>query len=80
MVMGDSQWHGRIALGPLGGSDVVSDEPPDPNAAWGIEMRTVGGARATLGTTMPAHTKTATGIISLGDGRTSWGRVTQGEY
>ena len=34
----DATWEGRIVIGPIEHSDVISNKPPDVNAAWGISV------------------------------------------
>ena len=70
--MSDAKWEGRIVIGPIEGSDVVSNEPPEWDA-WGIEVTAPGRtAHAVLGTSTPLDTKKPTAFISLQSGQQTW--------
>jgi hypothetical protein len=54
----DAKWEGRIVIGPIDQSDVATNEPPDPNSAWGISVTAPGHvAHAVLGTGTDLTTK-----------------------
>jgi hypothetical protein len=56
--LGDAKWEGRIVIGPIEQSDVATNEPPDPNSAWGIAVTAPGHvAHAVLGTGTDLTTK-----------------------
>jgi len=53
-------------IGPLEGSDVVNNEPPNSDVAWGISVTAPShAAYATLGTSIPIDTKQPTGFVAL---------------
>ncbi len=73
MAMGDANWHGRVTLGPINESDVVTNAPPEPNAPWGITFHAPQHvASAYLGVTTPRDTKETSGFIVLKSERQGW--------
>jgi len=63
----DAKWEGRIVIGPIDqvDTDVVVNEPPDSNAAWGIRVTAPGQvAHAALGTAIDVTTKKPMGFAS----------------
>jgi hypothetical protein len=75
LVFNEAKWEGRIVIGPINESDVVTSEPPDANSAWGISVTAPGrAAHAVLATTTNADTKRPTAGISLSDGQRTWVR------
>jgi len=63
--MSDAKWEGRIVVGPIEQSDVLSNEPPDINAAWSISVTAPGHvAHAALGTATDFKTKKPTGFVN----------------
>lgn len=61
--LSDAKWEGRIVIGPIDQPDVISNEPPDPSAAWGISVTAPAhAAHAALGTATDPTTKKAVGF------------------
>jgi len=59
----DAKWEGRIVIGPIEQSDYVTNEPPNPNSAWGISVTAPGHvAHAVLGTGTDPTTKKPIGF------------------
>jgi hypothetical protein len=80
LVFNDAKWEGRIVIGPISQSDVVTSGPPDANSAWGISVTAPShAARAVLATTTQADTKRPTAGVSLSDGQRTWARDPVGE-
>jgi len=75
MTFNDAKWEGRIVIGPIIQSDVVTSQPPDPNSAWGISVTAPNhAAQAVLGTMTQVGTKLPTAGILLSDGQATWVR------
>src|SRR5512133_1870042 len=63
IAFSDAKWEGRIVIGPIDQSDVVSTQPPDPNAAWGISVTAPAhAAHAVLGAGTNLTTKKIVGF------------------
>lgn len=59
----DAKWEGRIVIGPIDQSDVVTKERPNLNSAWGISVTAPGHvAHAALGTGTDLTTKKPIGF------------------
>jgi hypothetical protein len=63
--LSDANWEGRVVIGPIDHSDVITKKPPDANAAWGISVTAPAhAAHAALGTATDMTTKKPVGFAN----------------